>query len=86
MIFEFLHLDYVKFNIKNKSVTCIQLELMMNVIILKVCSTLIFKVNYGGQVTYISHIEISNIGYVQIDTNIVSLSRIKPMMSKGQNK
>ena len=25
---------------------------------LKVCLTLIFKVNYGGQVTYISHIEI----------------------------
>ena len=50
---------------------------------LKVCLTLIFKVNYGGQVTYISHFEISNIGYVQIDTNIVSLSRIQPMMNKG---
>ena len=25
---------------------------------------------------YVSHIEIPNIGYVQIDTNIVSLSRI----------
>ena len=25
---------------------------------LKVCLTLIFKVNYGGQVTYISHIDI----------------------------
>ena len=33
---------------------------------LKVCLTLIFKVNYGGQVTYISHIDIPNIGYVQI--------------------
>ena len=53
---------------------------------LKVCLTLIFKVNYGGQVTYISHIEIPNIGYVQIDTNIVSLSRIQPMMNKGSQK
>ena len=52
---------------------------------LKVCLTTIFKVNYGGQVTYISHIEFPNIGYqyVQIDTNIVSLSRIQPMMNKG---
>ena len=53
---------------------------------LKVCLTLIFKVNYGGQVTYISHIDIPNIGYVQIDTNIVSLSRIQPMMNKGSQK
>ena len=53
---------------------------------LKVCLTLIFKVNYGGQVTYVSHIEIPNIGYVQIDTNIVSLSRIQPMMNKGVTK
>ena len=37
---------------------------------LNVCLTLIFKVNYGSQVTYVSHIEILNIGYVQIDTNI----------------
>ena len=36
--------------------------------------------------TYISHIEISNIGYVQIDINIVSLSRIQPMMNKGSQK
>ena len=43
---------------------------------------LIFKVNYGGQATYVSHIEIPNIVYVQIDTNIVSLSRIQPMMNK----
>ena len=50
---------------------------------LKVCLTFIFKVNYGGQATYVSHIEIPNIGYVQIDTNIVSLSRIQPMMNKG---
>ena len=50
---------------------------------LKVCLTLIFKVNYGGKATYVSHIEIPNIGYVQIDTNIVSLSRIQPMMNKG---
>ena len=49
----------------------------------KVCLTLIFKVNYGGQAKYVSHIEIPNIGYVQIDTNIVSLSRIQPMMNKG---
>ena len=53
---------------------------------LKVCLTSIFKVNYGGQVTYISHIEIPNIGYVQIDTNIVSLSRIQPKMNKGSQK
>ena len=53
---------------------------------LKVCLTLIFKVNYRGQVTYVSHIEIPNIRYVQIDTNIVSLSRIQPMMNKGHNK
>ena len=53
---------------------------------LKVCLTLIFKVNYGSQVTYVSHIEIPNIGYVQIDTNIVSLSRIQPMMKKGSQK
>ena len=50
---------------------------------LKVCLTLIFKVNYGSQVTYVSHIAIPNIGYVQINTNIVSLSRIQPMMNKG---
>ena len=31
---------------------------------LKVCLTLIFKVNYGGQVTYVSHFEIPKIGYV----------------------
>ena len=50
---------------------------------LKVCLTLIFKINYRGQATYVSHIEIPNIGYVQIDTNIVSLSRIQPMMNNG---
>ena len=50
---------------------------------LKVCLTLIFTVNYQGQVTYVSHIEIPNIGYVQIDTNIVSLSQIQPMVNKG---
>ena len=50
---------------------------------LKVYLTLIFKVNYGGQATYVSHIEIPNIGYVQIDTNIVSLSCIQPMMNQG---
>ena len=49
---------------------------------LKICLTLIFKVNYGGQVTYFNHIEIPNIGYVQIDTNIKSGSRIQPMMNK----
>ena len=53
---------------------------------LKVCLTLILKVNYGGEVTYINHIDIPNIGYVQIDTNIVSLSRIQPMMNKGSQK
>ena len=41
---------------------------------LKVCLTLIFKVNYRGQATCVSHIEIPNIGYVQIDTNIVSIT------------
>ena len=50
---------------------------------LKLCSTLIFQVNYGGQVTYVSHFQIPNIGYVQIDTKIESVSRIQPMMSKG---
>ena len=50
---------------------------------LEVCLTLIFKVNYGGQVTYVSHFEIPNIGYVQINTTIESLSRIQPMMNKG---
>ena len=53
---------------------------------MKVCLALIFKVNCGGQVTYISHIDIPNIGYVQIDTNIVSLSRIQPMMNKKSQK
>ena len=53
---------------------------------LKVCLTLMFKVNYGGEVTFISHINIPNIVYVQIDTNIVSLSRIQPMMNKGSQK
>ena len=50
---------------------------------LKVCLTLIFKVKYQSQVTYVSQIEIPNIEYVQIDTNIVSLSRIQPMINKG---
>ena len=50
---------------------------------LKVCLTLISKVNYRGQVTYVSRIEIPNIGYVQINTNIVSSSRIQPMINKG---
>ena len=50
---------------------------------LKVCLTFIFKVNYESQATYVSHIEISNIGYVQIDTNIVSLLRIQPVINKG---
>ena len=50
---------------------------------LKVCLTLIFKVNYGSQATYVSHIEIPNIGYVQIDTYNESLSRMQPMVNKG---
>ena len=49
---------------------------------LKVCLSLIFKVNYGGQVTYVSHFEIPIIGYVQVDTKIESVSRIQPMTSK----
>ena len=78
---KFFDLDYVKINTEIKSVACIQLE--DNKGHLKVCLTLIFKVNYGGQATYVCHIEIPNIVYVQIDTNIVSLSRIQPMMNKG---
>ena len=49
---------------------------------LKVCLTLIFKVNYGGQVTHVSHFEIPKIGYVQIDNKIESVSRIQPMTKK----
>ena len=30
---------------------------------LKVCLTLILEVNFGGQVTKVSHFEIPNIGY-----------------------
>ena len=56
---------------------------IMKVINFEVCLTLIFKVNYGSQATYVSHIEIPNIGYVQLDTNIVSLSRIQSMMNMG---
>ena len=51
---------------------------------LNACLTLIFKVNYGGQATYVSHIEIPNIGYVQIGTNIVSLS-YNPWWTRGHN-
>ena len=54
---------------------------------LKVCLTLICKVNYGGQVTYNnSHIEIPNIGYVQIDPNIELFQSIQSMMNKGSQK
>ena len=42
-----------------------------------------FQINYQGQVTYVSHIEIPNIGFVQINTNIMSLSCIQPIMNKG---
>ena len=52
-----------------------------NKCLLKVCLTLIFKVNYGDRVTYVSHFEIPNILYVQIDTEIESVSRIQPKMS-----
>ena len=46
---------------KIKSVTCIQQEIMK--VIYPVCLTLIFKWStIGGQVTYISHIDIPNIG------------------------
>ena len=79
--FEFFDLDYVKINTEIKSAACIQPEIMK--VHLKVCLTLIFKVNYGSQVTYVSHIEIPNIWYVQIDTNIVSFSRIQSMINKG---
>ena len=41
----------------------------------KVCLTLIFKVNFRIQVTNVSHVEIINIGYVQIDTKNESVSR-----------
>ena len=50
---------------------------------LEVFLTLNFKVNYGGQVTYVSHFEIPKIGYVQVDTKIESVSRIQPMKNKG---
>ena len=50
---------------------------------LEVCLTSIFKVNYWGQVTYVSHFEIPKIGYVQIVTKIESVSRIQPMINKG---
>ena len=50
---------------------------------LEVCLTLIFKVNYGGQVTYVSHFEIPKIGYVQIDTKIESVLRIEPHDEQG---
>ena len=79
---EFLDLDYVKINTKS-SLYLVLFSARYNKGHLKVCLTLIFKVNYGGQVTYISHIEIPNIVYVQIDTHIVSLSRIQPIMNKG---
>ena len=30
---------------------------------LKICFTLIFEINYGGQVTYVSHFVILKIGF-----------------------
>ena len=50
---------------------------------LKVCLTSIFKVNYRGQEKHNSYIKIPSIRYVHIDTNIVSLSSIQPMMNQG---
>ena len=50
---------------------------------LKVCSTLTFKVNCRCQVTYVSHFELPNVGYVQIDSKKESVSRIQPMINKG---
>ena len=52
----------------------------------KVCLTLIFKVNYKIQVTNVSHVEIINIGYVQIDTKNESASHIQPMINKRSQK
>ena len=43
----------------------------------KVCFMLILKVNFGGQVAYVSLFEILNIGYVQIDTEKESVSRMQ---------
>ena len=63
-VFEFLELDDVKIN-TSTSVACIQPD---NKSHLKVCLTLIFKVNCGDKLTYVSHFEIPNIGNVQIDT------------------
>ena len=54
-----------------------------NEVFLKICLTLIFKVIYGVQMTCVSHIEIPNIEYVQIDTKFEFVSRMLPMISKG---
>ena len=53
---------------------------------LKVCLTLIFKVNYGGQVTILVILIFQTSDMFKFDTNIVSLSRIQPMMNKGSQK
>ena len=81
--FEFLELDYVKINTKIKinSVPCIQPEILK--VIQNSCLTLTFKVNYEGQVTYVSHFEILNIRYVWIDSEDEPVSRIQTMMNKG---
>ena len=46
----------------------------------------IFKVNYGSQATYVSHIEISHMGYVKIDTNIDVYHVYNPWWTRGHNK
>ena len=50
---------------------------------LKVCLTLIFKVNCRGQVTNVCHFEIPNIGYTQLESKNDPVSRIQIMMNKG---
>ena len=50
---------------------------------LKVCLTLILEVNCGGQVTNVSHFEIPNIGYNQLESGNDPVSRTQPMMNKG---
>ena len=53
---------------------------------LKVCLILILKVNYRGQITNDSQLEISNIGYIQIENKNDPVSHIQPIMNKGHNK
>ena len=79
--FEFIHLDYVKFNNKIKSVTCIQQEIM------KVIWKYVWPWFSRSTMEVRWHILVILIfqtsDMFKFDTNIVSLSRIQPMMNKG---